>query len=63
LWFRVLVAQYKIKGGRLRDGGQRGSSWWREISRIRERGKVRGRWFEEHVVRRVGGRVRYFLLD
>ncbi|CAJ2633140.1 unnamed protein product, partial [Trifolium pratense] len=23
-------------GGRLRDGGRRGSSWWREIARIRE---------------------------
>jgi hypothetical protein len=30
LWFRVLVARYGVEGGRLRAGGLRGSSWWRE---------------------------------
>ncbi|PNX91700.1 kinesin-like protein, partial [Trifolium pratense] len=55
LWFRVLAARYGVEGGRLRDGGRRGSSWWREIARIREGvGEPGGRWFGEHVVRRVG---------
>ncbi|MCI90673.1 alpha-1 6-xylosyltransferase, partial [Trifolium medium] len=35
LWFRVLAARYGVEGGRLREGDQRGSSWWREIARIR----------------------------
>ncbi|MCI34428.1 alpha-1 6-xylosyltransferase, partial [Trifolium medium] len=38
LWFRVLTARYGVEGGRLQDGGRRGSSWWREITRIREGG-------------------------
>ncbi|PNX78782.1 cytochrome p450, partial [Trifolium pratense] len=51
----VLAAQYGVEGGRLREGGQRGSSWWREITRIRERGgEPGGSWFGEHVLRRVG---------
>ncbi|KAK2370489.1 hypothetical protein QL285_083537 [Trifolium repens] len=54
LWFKVLAARYGVEGGRLRDGGRRGSSWWREIVRIREEGELGGRWFEEHVSRRVG---------
>ncbi|GAU27449.1 hypothetical protein TSUD_161350 [Trifolium subterraneum] len=54
LWFRVLAARYGVEGGRLRDGGRRGSSWWREIARIREGGEGEGRWFGEHVSRRVG---------
>ncbi|PNX85591.1 receptor-like kinase, partial [Trifolium pratense] len=37
LWIRVLAARYDVEGGRLREGGQRGSVWWREIARIRER--------------------------
>ncbi|GAU49599.1 hypothetical protein TSUD_407640 [Trifolium subterraneum] len=39
-WFRVLAARYGMDGGRLRDGGRRGSSWWREIMRIREGGEL-----------------------
>ncbi|PNX89106.1 hypothetical protein L195_g045223 [Trifolium pratense] len=55
LWFRVLAARYGVEGGRLREGGQRGSSWWREITRIRERGGEPGvSWFEEHILRSVG---------
>jgi hypothetical protein len=54
LWFRVLAARYGVDGGRIREGGRRGSSWWRDISRIREGGDLGGRWFEEHVSRRVG---------
>ncbi|CAJ2642053.1 unnamed protein product [Trifolium pratense] len=37
LWFRVLAARYGVEGGRLRDGGRRGSLWWREIVSIRDR--------------------------
>ncbi|GAU46777.1 hypothetical protein TSUD_402880, partial [Trifolium subterraneum] len=36
LWFRVLGARYGMEGGKIRDGGRRGSSWWRDITRIRE---------------------------
>ncbi|CAJ2643991.1 unnamed protein product [Trifolium pratense] len=54
LWFRVLTARYGFEEGRLCEGGQRGSVWWREIARIREgEGELGGRWFREHVVRRV----------
>ncbi|MCI71223.1 receptor-like kinase, partial [Trifolium medium] len=34
LWFRVLAARYAVEGGRLKEGGRTGSSWWREISKI-----------------------------
>ncbi|CAJ2647682.1 unnamed protein product [Trifolium pratense] len=54
LWFRVLAARYGVEGGRLRDGGRRGSLWWREIVSIRDGvGEPGGGWFGEHVVRRV----------
>ncbi|CAJ2635027.1 unnamed protein product [Trifolium pratense] len=55
LWFRVLAARYGFEEGRLCEGGQRGSVWWREIARIREgESELGGRWFREHVVKRVG---------
>ncbi|PNX64457.1 ribonuclease H, partial [Trifolium pratense] len=55
LWFRVLAARYGVEGGRVRDGGRCGSLWWREIVSIREGGgESGGRWFGDHVVRRVG---------
>ncbi|CAJ2657379.1 unnamed protein product [Trifolium pratense] len=65
LWFRVLAARYGVEGGRIRDGGRRGSLWWREIVRIREGGgESSGRWFGEHVVRRVGdGSETFFWTD
>ncbi|PNX67807.1 hypothetical protein L195_g055826 [Trifolium pratense] len=45
MWFRVLAARYGIEGGRLRDGGRRGSSWWRKIARIRDGGsEIGGKW-------------------
>ena len=55
LWYRVLAARYGELGGRLEDGGRSGSCWWREASRIRDRG-VGGEsgWFDDQVVRRVG---------
>ncbi|PNX70724.1 receptor-like kinase, partial [Trifolium pratense] len=56
MWFRVLAARYGVEGGRLRDGGRRGSLWWREIASIREGvGEPGDGWFGEHVVRRVRG--------
>ncbi|GAU10440.1 hypothetical protein TSUD_422840, partial [Trifolium subterraneum] len=60
LWSRVLAARYGRDGGKLRDGGQRGSVLWRAIVRIREGGDVGGRWFEEHVSRRVGDGLHTF---
>ncbi|MCI80878.1 hypothetical protein A2U01_0102149, partial [Trifolium medium] len=36
LWFMVLAARYGMKRGRLREGEGRGSSWQREIAKIRE---------------------------
>ncbi|PNX70803.1 receptor-like kinase, partial [Trifolium pratense] len=55
LWFRVLAARYGVERGRLRDGGRRGSLWWREIVSIRDGvGESGGGWFGEHVVRIVG---------
>jgi hypothetical protein len=56
LWYRVLVARYGEEGGRVADGGRRGSTWWREISQIRDEvseGVERG-WFTDGVARRVG---------
>ncbi|MCI41887.1 hypothetical protein A2U01_0063121, partial [Trifolium medium] len=50
LWFRVLAARYGMEGGRLREGGRRGSSWWKEIQCIKDGGGgIRGGWFGEHV--------------
>ncbi|CAJ2630732.1 unnamed protein product [Trifolium pratense] len=65
LWFRVLAARYGIEGGRLRDGGRRGSLWWREISHIRDGGsELGGRWFQEQIVKRVGdGSDTFFWTD
>jgi hypothetical protein len=64
LWYRVLAARYGVEGGRLRDGGRRGSSWWKEVVRIREGGEFGGSRFEEHVERRVGdGSDTFFWTD
>ncbi|GAU41107.1 hypothetical protein TSUD_139760 [Trifolium subterraneum] len=43
-----------MEGGRVRDVGWRGSSWWREIVRLREGGELGGGWFVERVSKRVG---------
>jgi hypothetical protein len=64
MWFRVLAARYGMERGRLRDGGRRESSWWREIVRLRDRvGGSEGGWFRECVSKKGGGRFRYLLLD
>ncbi|MCI44179.1 putative non-LTR retroelement reverse transcriptase related protein, partial [Trifolium medium] len=52
---RVLTARYGVERGRLLEGRKRGSTWWREIARIRdEGGESRGGWFGEHVVKKAG---------
>ncbi|GAU34960.1 hypothetical protein TSUD_312910 [Trifolium subterraneum] len=61
LWFRVLVARYGLERGRLREGGERGSSWWREIAKIRDDvGGLGSGWFRESVVKKVGNRAETF---
>ncbi|KEH25616.1 hypothetical protein MTR_6g033030 [Medicago truncatula] len=55
LWYRVLVARYGEEDGRLEVGGRSGSSWWREIAKIRDGlDGVGGGWFQECVSRLVG---------
>ncbi|XP_024632905.1 uncharacterized protein [Medicago truncatula] len=55
LWYHVLVARYGEVGGRLEVGGRSGSSWWREVGRIRDGDSdVGGGWFGDSVRRRVG---------
>ncbi|GAU49838.1 hypothetical protein TSUD_408070 [Trifolium subterraneum] len=60
-----LQSQYGVERGRLRDGGQRGSSWWREITHIRDGGGgIEGEWFGEHISKMVGdGSDTYFWTD
>jgi hypothetical protein len=54
LWFRVLAARYGVERGRLREGEGRGSSWRREIVKIRDGVEgPGGGWFRESVVRHV----------
>jgi hypothetical protein len=36
LWYRVLVARYGEKFGRLEVGGRSVSPWWREVAKIRD---------------------------
>ncbi|GAU44688.1 hypothetical protein TSUD_183460 [Trifolium subterraneum] len=55
LWFRVLVARYGLERGRLCAGGGRGSTWWRELVRIRDGGgELGGGWIRENIMRKVG---------
>ena len=35
MWFRVLVARYGVEGGRVKDGGQDMSVWWRDVATLR----------------------------
>lgn len=65
LWFRVLSDRYREEGGRLRERGQYGSSWSREVARIRDDiGVEGGSWFEENLRKKVGDRVdTFFWMD
>jgi hypothetical protein len=50
LWFRVLDLDMG-----LREGGRRGSSWWREIVQILDGVREpEGGWFGECVTKKVG---------
>jgi hypothetical protein len=61
LWFKVLSSCYGEEGGRIRDGGRRGSAWWREIVRIQEGiGVEGGSWFEENISKSVGNNLNTF---
>ena len=65
LWYRVLVARYGEKAGRLEVGGRSASSWWREVVKIRDGvGDAEGGWFAERVSKKVGdGTSTYFWYD
>ncbi|CAJ2667177.1 unnamed protein product [Trifolium pratense] len=65
LWFRVLAGRYGVERERLCEGGARGSTWWRELARIRDGGGEAGRgWFREYVSRQVGdGSDTFFWTD
>ncbi|CAJ2636627.1 unnamed protein product [Trifolium pratense] len=55
LWFRVLEARYGLEEGRVKAGDSRGSSWWREIAKIKDRGRgSAGEWFGESISKKVG---------
>jgi hypothetical protein len=65
LWYRVLKARYGEIGGRLQEGGNHSSLWWRMISRVRE-GTCEGvrHWFDENTRRILGdGRDTLFWYD
>ena len=49
LWFRVLSGRYSVQGGHLSEGGREASSWWRDISTLREED-----WFQGNVNQFVG---------
>ncbi|PNX69035.1 cysteine-rich receptor-like protein kinase, partial [Trifolium pratense] len=53
LWFGVLTTRYGVEGGRVKEGGMRGSAWRREILRLREGVDGVG-WFRESVAKKVG---------
>ena len=65
LWYRVLKARYREVGGRVREGGQHDSLWWRSVCSVR--GRVNegvGSWFDGNVRRMVGdGRTTLFWFD
>ena len=65
LWFKVLSSRYGEDNGRLKEGGRRGSVWWREIVKIQEGiGVEGGNWFEANVKKVVGnGFNTYFWSD
>jgi hypothetical protein len=58
LWYSVLVFRYGEEAGLMKVGGRGSSSWWREITRIRDGEGVEAvGWFAEGVERRVGNGV------
>jgi len=65
LWYRVLKARYGEVGGRIKDGGNDASLWWRMICDVREGvGSGVGIWFEDNIRRVVGnGKNTFFWTD
>ncbi|MCH81957.1 kinesin-like protein [Trifolium medium] len=65
LWFRVLAARYGVEKWCVRAGGRSGSSWWREIVRIRDGvDDLGGGWFGESILKKVGdGSEAFFWTD
>ncbi|MCI42202.1 cysteine-rich receptor-like protein kinase, partial [Trifolium medium] len=57
----VLAARYGLERGCLRAGGRNGSSWWREIERIRDGAAgIGGGWFGDCVWKKVGAGLETF---
>ena len=65
LWYKVLKACYGEEGGRLKEGGSHGSTWWGSLCTIREGiGEGIGNWFENKVRKVLGnGRGTLFWHD
>ncbi|GAU40603.1 hypothetical protein TSUD_28090 [Trifolium subterraneum] len=65
LWFRVLAARYVVERWVCESRGRSGSSWWREIVRIRDGvDGLGGGWFGEGVLKKVGdGTETFFWTD
>ncbi|CAJ2647900.1 unnamed protein product [Trifolium pratense] len=55
LWFRVLAGLYGVERGRLCEGGASGSTWWREVARIRGGGGEVGGGCSESLFRERWG--------
>jgi len=65
LWYRVLKARYGEEGGRLKEGGNHCSLWWRRMCEVRcGAGSGVGNWFDSNIRRVVGdGRDTLFWFD
>lgn len=65
LWYRILKDMYGEEGGRIQEGGQNASAWWRMMCYVREGvGLGVGNWFDDNIKRVVGnGRNTFFWTD
>jgi len=55
LWYRVLVACYGERNGRLEVRARSVYTWWREVAKIRDKGGGGGgEWFDKCIGRKVG---------
>lgn len=62
MWFSVSSASYGEEDGWLKEGGQYGSTWWREVVRIRDGvGVAGGSWFVENIRKIVGNGTNLWL--
>ncbi|GAU10810.1 hypothetical protein TSUD_425590, partial [Trifolium subterraneum] len=62
LWYRTLAARYGEEAGKVLEGGSRGSSWWREIVKLRDGEGAEGGmgWFAQGIERKVGSGAETF---